>query len=208
MGELDGAAAERLAVALYDAGAVQFGAFRMKVHETQPDAPLSPIYLDLRVLRSMPDQMDVAIDAFRTMLGRASYDLIADIPIASSPFVAILSHLLRVPMVTPRQQKAYGLGRSVEGIYRPGQTVAVIDDLVTKAGSKVEAIRLLEGEGLVVRDLFVLVDREQGGAAQLATAGYTLHAAVDFSTLLTIYRDTGRISPDQYARVTAYLAAS
>ena len=41
----------------------KFGAFRLKLHETLPEAPLSPIYLDLRVLQSFPDAMDAAVAA-------------------------------------------------------------------------------------------------------------------------------------------------
>src|SRR5260370_16747363 len=49
--------------ALLACGAAKFGAFRLKLHEAQPDAPLSPIYLDLRVLQSFPDALDAAVAA-------------------------------------------------------------------------------------------------------------------------------------------------
>ena len=50
------------AIDQFRAGAIQFGAFRLKLHEDRPDAPLSPLYINLRLLRSYPDQMDVAVD--------------------------------------------------------------------------------------------------------------------------------------------------
>ena len=197
--------AEQLAQALLEAGAIKFGAFRLKLHQERPDAPLAPLYIDLRVLRSFPDQMDVAVEVYRRLLAGLTFDLLADVPIGSSPFVAVLSHLMRVPMVTPREPKGHGTGASVEGVFRPGQTVVVVDDLVTKADSKLEAARRLEGQGLRVRDIVVLVDREQGGAEQLAHAGYTLHTATRLSDLLAIYRRTGAIDEAAYARVTDYL---
>lgn len=199
---------ETLAQALADAGAIKFGAFRLKLHQERPDAPLAPLYIDLRLLRSYPDQMDVAVEAYRRLIERLDVDLIADVPIASSPFVAVLSHLTRIPMVTPREPKGHGTGASVEGAFTPGQTVVVIDDLVTKADSKLEAARRLEGAGLRVRDIAVLIDREQGGREQLAGAGYTLHAAARLSDLLPIYRRTGVIGDDAYERLVEYLAAS
>ena len=199
--------AEQLAQALYDAGAIQFGAFRLKLHEERPDAPLSPIYVNLRLLRSHPEQMDVAVAAYRALLDGCRFDLLADVPMAATPFVAILSHLMRVPMITPRAPKTHGSGATIDGTFRPGQTAAVIDDLVTKADSKLEAIRVLEDQGLRVRDVIVLVDREQGGAEQLAEAGYTLHAAVRLSELLDIYRRTGAIDAAAYARTVEYLSA-
>lgn len=199
---------ETLAQALAETGAIKFGAFRLKLHETRPDAPLAPLYIDLRVLRSHPDQMDVAVAAYRRLIEGLDFDLLADVPIASSPFVAILSHLTRIPMVTPREPKGHGSGASVEGTFTPGQTVVVVDDLVTKADSKLEAARRLESAGLRVRDIAVLIDREQGGREQLAAAGYTLHAAVRLSELLPIYRRTGVIDGAAYARLVEYLAAS
>ncbi len=198
---------ERLARALYEARAIQFGAFRLKLHEERPEAPLSPLYINLRLLRSHPDQMDVAVDAYRALLADCRFDVLADVPMAATPFVAILSHQTRIPMITPRQPKTHGSGASIDGAYQPGQTAVVIDDLVTKADSKLEAVRVLEGEGLRVRDVLVLVDREQGGARQLAEAGYTLHAALRLSELLEIYRRGGMLDEDSYARVREYVAA-
>ena len=200
--------AERLARALVEAGAIQFGAFRLKLHEERPEAPLSPLYINLRLLRSHPDQMDVAVAAYRSLLVGLEFDVLADVPMAATPFVAILSHLTRVPMVTPREPKTHGSGATIDGAFRPGQTAVVIDDLVTKADSKLEAIRVLEGQGLRVRDVLVLVDREQGGAQQLAAAGYTLRAALRLSDLLDICRRTGTIDAEQYGRATEYVAAS
>ncbi|MGD9890376.1 MAG: orotate phosphoribosyltransferase [Dehalococcoidia bacterium] len=199
---------ERLALALVEAGAIQFGAFRLKLHEERPDAPLSPIYIDLRLLRSHPDQMDVAVAAYRALLQSCAFDLLADVPMAATPFVAIISHLTRIPMITPRQPKTHGSGASIDGAYRPGQTAVLIDDLVTKADSKLEAARVLEAEGLRVRDVVVLVDREQGGREQLTAAGYTLHAAVRFAELMDIYRRTGVIDDEAHARISDYMAVT
>src|SRR5262249_2981402 len=150
---------EELARALYEAGAIQFGAFRLKLHETRPDAPLSPLYINLRLLRSHPDQMDVSVTAYQALLAECEFDLPADVPMAATPFVAILSHLTRVPQITPREPKTHGSGARIDGVYQPGQTAVVIDDLVTGADSKLEAIRVLEDAGLTVRDVLVLVDR-------------------------------------------------
>lgn len=193
--------------ALLACGAVRFGAFRLKLHETQPDAPLSPIYVNLRVLRSYPDAMDAAVAALAELIQRdgIACDRYADIPMAATPLVAVLSHVTRVPQITPREPKTHGLSGTIDGAYTAGETVLVIDDLVTHADSKIEAIRVLESNGLVVRDVAVLVDREQGGPEQLAGAGYTLHAAVRLGQLLDYWRAAGGISDELYARVTAYL---
>ena len=136
--------------ALLDCGAVKFGAFRLKLHEREPDAPLSPIYVDLRVLRSWPDAIDTAVATLAEMISvrQLAFTRYADIPMAATPLVAILMHQTRVPMITPREAKTHGIAGTINGDFSIGETVLVIDDLVTHADSKLEAIRVLEANGL------------------------------------------------------------
>jgi orotate phosphoribosyltransferase len=189
-------------------GAVRFGAFRLKLHEQHPDAPLSPIYVNLRVLQSFPDALDAAAAALVELMETRGLRCarFAGIPMAATPLVAVLSHLTRVPMITPREPKTHGLAGMIDGAFVAGETALVIDDLVTHADSKLEAVRVLEANGVRVRDIAVLIDREQGGPAQLAAAGYTLHAATRLSQLLAYFRRTGGIDEARYAEVTGYLA--
>jgi uridine monophosphate synthetase len=194
---------------LLASGAVRFGAFRLKLHEQQPEAPLSPIYLNLRVLRSFPDAVDATVDVLAELIAahQLACDLYADLPTAATPFVAVLSHRTRVPMITPRQPKTHGLVEgTIDGAFSLGQTALLIDDLVSHAESKLEAARVLEAGGLRVRDIAVLIDREQGGPAQVATAGYALHAAVRVSQLLAYYLRTGGIDHPRYVEVSTYFA--
>lgn len=195
---------------LLSSGAVKFGAFRLKLHETQPDAPLSPMYVDLRVLRSFPDALDAAVAVLQELIERdgLQFTRYADVPMAATPLVAVLSHLTRVPMITPRETKTHGAGGSINGFWEEGETALVIDDVVTHADSKIEAIRTLEANGLVAKDVVVLVDREQGGPQAIAAAGYTLHAAVKISDLLAYWRATGGISEADYQRVADYFATT
>jgi orotate phosphoribosyltransferase len=79
---------------------------------------------------------------------------------------------------------------------------------VTHADSKLEAIRVLEDNGLKVRDVAVLIDREQGAPEQLAAAGYTLHAALRLGQLLDYWRDSSAIDEATYERVRAYQSAN
>ncbi len=194
-----------LADILYGIGGVKLGAFKLKLHEKNPDAPLSPIYVDLRLLRSYPDKMGKVVEVFKDMSQGLQFDCYADVPTAATPIVAVLSYVTGIPMITPREAKTHGAVGNIDGTFQSGQTVLLVDDLVTKADSKLEAIRTLEGNGLEVHDVLVLVDREQGGPEQLKEAGYNLHAAFKLSTLLAWYRDFGKLEPAKYEEVMAYL---
>lgn len=197
---------EKLTLGLLEIGAVKFGAFRLKLHETKPDAPLSPIYIDLRLLRSYPEFMSLAVNLLREKIDELKYDYFADVPTAGTPFAAILSYIEQVPMITPREVKTHGTGAKIDGAFKSGKTVLLIDDLITKADSKFAAIKVLEENDLIVRDVLVLVDREQGGKKQLEERGYKLHSIFRLSELLFLYLKTGRgIDKEKYDEVMNYL---
>lgn len=197
---------KKLALELYDIGAIKFGSFRLKLHEKNPDAPLSPIYIDLRILRSFPDLMKLVVDIYLELIQDLRFDLVADVPTAATPIVALISNALQIPMISPRiDQKAYGTHNSIDGVYRAGQIALVIDDLITKADSKLNAIKNLEENGLRVVDVVVLVDREQGGNRELSDRGYSCKSAYKITELLKIYLDEGKIDEVLYKRAIDYI---
>jgi len=204
--EVTEAERERLADLLFEIGAVKFGAFRLKLHETQPDAPLSPIYVNLRLLRSYPHAL-VYVAAILDKLSRPlTFDLIADIPSAATPIVAVLTMFNGRPMISPRKEaKNYGLGVMIDGAFEPGQRVLLVDDLVSKGDSKFEVLNLLEQTGLVVEDLLMVIDRQQGGSELLQAKGYNVHFAATISQLLSRYLQTGAIDQNRYEQVCEYL---
>lgn len=198
---------KKLAAELFEIGGIRFGAFRLKLHEKNPDAPLSPIYVDLRIVRSFPAAMRSTVEAYRELTQGLKFDVYADIPTAATPIVAVLSHLTGVPMITPRRDdKKYGMKRPIDGAFREGQTALLIDDLITKADSKLETIEVLQENGLTVKDVLVLIDREQGGPEELAKRGYACHAGFKLSELLQYYLEAGKIDKDLYQRTVDYLA--
>jgi uridine monophosphate synthetase len=91
--------------------------------------------------------------------------------------------------------KDHGTRNAIEGAFSAGETVVMLDDLVTTGGSKLEAAEPLLAAGLVIRDVAVLVDREQGGSRELAEKGYCLHAVLTLSEILDILAEEGRIAP-------------
>lgn len=189
-----------LILALHDAGCVQFGEF------TLASGVQSPIYLDLRRMASYPELLRMAADAYADLLRSLSYDRLAAVPYAALTIGAAVALATGRPLIYPRKEvKSYGTGRAVEGDFEPGQRAAVIEDLVTSAGSVLTAIQALEAAGLAVSDVVVLIDREQGGPQNLAAAGYRLHAALTLSQIVAALEAAGRISAPQAAAVRSYL---
>ena len=192
--------ANSLSISLFEAGCVQFGTFTLKSGLT------SPIYVDLRLLVSHPPVLREVARAMAEMAHRLAFDRIAAIPYAGLPIGVALALELDQPLIYPRREvKEHGTRRAIEGAFEPGETVLLVDDLITRGDSKLEAIAPLEAAGLNVRDVLVLIDREQGGAADLAQRGYQLHAILRLSEVLDALRQSGHITPTQHAKVLRYL---
>lgn len=192
---------ERLLDQLFDIGAIKFGNFRLKLHDKSPEAPLFPVYIDLRILRRFPEAKAATVDVYQELVTLLEYDLLADIPTAATPLVSSLSDRLGVGMITPRTDtKTHGSGAKVDGLLDSdkGKTAVLIDDLVTRADSKLEAANILTEQGVRVKDVVVLIDREQGGREQLAIEGFTLHSALTMNKMLDFYARAGKLSLDMH----------
>ncbi|MFO7537466.1 MAG: orotate phosphoribosyltransferase [Chloroflexota bacterium] len=187
---------ETLALALFNIEAVKLGKF------TLHSGKKSPIYLDLRLLASHPRVLKQAAAAYRTVLEKLDFDLLAAAPLAGLPIGTAVSLDMELPLIYPRKTaKSYGTGKSIEGVWTVGQTAVVIDDLITSGDSILDAIASLKPAGLQVREAVVLIDREQGGPQMLAEHGYQLHAVISLSHLLSILENHERITARQRARV-------
>lgn len=183
--------------------------FRLKLHEKTPDAPLSPFYLDLRLIRSFPDVMTLAARVFRQMMFRyldGTPARIADVPTAITPVVSVLSLMTNIGMVTPREPKKYGTEATIDGVWEPGDTVVLFDDLITKADSKITAIETLQKGGLKAAGVIVLVDRLQGGSEHLESLGYGLYCAFTIKWLLEFYHENNMLSAELRDEISQYLA--
>ena len=175
----DTADISQLALALFRLGAVQFGEFKLK------SGVLSPIYVDMRLLVSDPATLEMVAEHLFALTVDLKYDRLAAIPYAALPIGVALSLRARQPLVYPRKErKAYGTGRPVEGHYVQGERVLLIDDVITRGDSKIEAVETLREAGLVVEHIAVLLDREGGGVEMLRSEGFQVHAALTLTVLL------------------------
>jgi uridine monophosphate synthetase len=192
-----------LAHGLLESGCVQFGEFTLK------SGLVSPIYIDLRRLVGDPDLLATVASAYLPLLHGLAFDRLAALPYAALPIATAISLQGGWPMVYPRKEsKVYGTQAQVEGIYQPGETVVVVDDLATTGGSKFEAIEKLASAGLKVTDIVVLIDRESGAREALAESGYRLHSVMTLSQLLDEWEGTGLVPETRITAARSFLASS
>ena len=69
-----------------------------------------------------------------------------------------------------KAEKTHGTGRRIEGFLKKGVHVVIVDDVCTTGGSTVTAIEAAREAGMHVAAVLCLVDREQGGRANIERA--------------------------------------
>jgi orotate phosphoribosyltransferase/uridine monophosphate synthetase len=132
----------------------------------------------------------------------ADFDLVAGVPLGGLHLATAYSLENDVPMVYlhPGREEV-----AVEGVYEPGQTALIMDDLVTGGGSIAETAERLREAGLLVRDAFVLIDRQQGARERLRAEGINMRSALNLQVILNHLHSNGFIEDEWYRRSIAYL---
>jgi uridine monophosphate synthetase len=188
---------------LIDIGAIRLGQFQLK------SGRRSPIYIDLRIVISFPSLLHRIAEALVKISDDLSFQRIAGIPYTALPIATAFSLLSGIPMVYARKEKKdYGTAQQVEGLWQPGETVLVIDDLITDGASKLETFSVFTAAGLTVKDVVVLVDREQGGRERLEAAGYRLYALMSVFEILERMKTLGKIDPSTWSDVQQFFQDS
>ena len=190
-----------LAKLLYYSGCIKFGSFVLKSGIT------SPIYIDLRIAISFPVLLKTIAQEYSSILDRIHFDKIVALPYTGLPIGTAICLEKELPMIYPRKEtKSYGTKSSIEGIYYKGEKVVIVDDLVTSGASIYEALGKINEAELIVKDIVVLIDRENGGRDRLTRDGYNLHSIFKLRELLGYWKTERLISTDTYLLVNDFLS--
>ncbi len=198
-----------LAQMLFDLGAVQFGNFTVS-----ESAVSSPIFVNPKVLVSNPTALSVAAKLMQQEINLAqslrrarvhSFNVVAGVPVGGLILSTAYSLETSTPMIYARIRPEGTGKRGIEGRFTKGDTALIIDDLITRGSSTLETAALLEENGLKVKDVIVLIDREHGAAERLRQHGYNLMSILKLDVMLTYYVSKGLISEETYRTVAEYL---
>ena len=93
---------------------------------------------------------------------------------------AYTSFLMKEPieaMVIRKEPKAYGTSSQIEGNVNTGDSVIIVDDVVTTGGSTIKAIAAAEKAGLTIKAVIILLDRnEMNGRQNVERLGYPVYS--------------------------------
>lgn len=109
---------------------------------------------------------------------------VAGLELGGVPLATMVSQLSGLPALFVRKEaKDYGTCRLAEGGEVAGRRLAVIEDVVTSGGQVIESCGALRERGAEIVTVLCVIDREAGGAENLAAQGWELRSVFTMSQL-------------------------
>lgn len=119
----------------------------------------SPIYCDNRIILSYPSIRNYVREEMAKQLGNqyARPDMIAGVATGAIGIGILVAEAMGLPFVYVRPEpKGHGRQNQIEGLISPGQTVVVIEDLVSTGSSSLKAVQALKDAGLSVKGMMAV----------------------------------------------------
>jgi len=136
----------------------------------------SSYYLDKYRFETQPD----VLEALGKMLAErvtSKVDRIAGAELGAVPLATVTSIACGKPCVFVRNQKKdYGTAKQVEGVLNPGETVMIVEDILTTGGQVLEAAKSLRELDVKIDRIVAVIDRMEGARENLEKAGYVFES--------------------------------
>lgn len=170
-----------LADALKECEAIKFGDF------TLASGKKSRYYVDIKRASTNPQVLKLIAYNIKEVLKLRSIqaDYVGGVALGGVPVAVAVSLETGLPLLMIRKEtKEYGTKGQIVGQVEWGRTAVLVEDVTTTGGSVLKAIKMLKDEGLVIRHVIVVVDREEGASRALADADVELIPLIRISELL------------------------
>ncbi|WP_445382754.1 orotate phosphoribosyltransferase [Robiginitalea sp. IMCC43444] len=161
----------------------------------------SPIYCDNRIVLSYPmirnyirEQIARQVE---TLYGKP--DLIVGVATGAIGIGILVAEQLGLPFAYVRPEpKSHGRQNQIEGQAEAGQTVVVIEDLISTGKSSLNAIKALENSGLQVKGMLAIFSYGFTVAEDsFKDRDLQVHTLSDYEHLIALASETGYIKEDQ-----------
>ena len=196
---------QKIAKALLEIGAVFL----------RPDEPFtwasgikSPIYCDNRLILTAPDVRDEVEKALAQTIKThyADVEVLMGTATAGIAHAAIAASIMGLPMGYVRGgSKDHGRQNRIEGRLQAGQKVVVVEDLISTAGSSIEAVEALREAGADVLGIVsIFTYGMQRGVDNLAKAGVKNVSLSNFDVLIQVAASCGYIKDSDVERLLRF----
>lgn len=188
-------------------------AVKLNVKEpfTYTSGLISPIYTDNRVLISYPEDRSVIVDGFIKLIEERGLkpEYLAGTATAGIPWASFVAERMGLPMVYVRNKpKGHGAGKQIEGYLPEGNSVLIIEDLVSTGGSSLNSVNAIrnEGKGLVHEVFAIFSYGMQKAEDAFREAGAALTTLTNVDVLLQVALEKGSLSEEDASEVKRFIA--
>ena len=159
----------------------------------------SQFYIDARLTTMSPDGLALIGRLGLSVLHQSGWrvDAVGGLTLGADPIAYAISyasagstHPVRAFTVR-KEAKTHGTGKLIEGPFKKGDHVAVIEDVITSGGSALRAIEAVRAADGIVSGVLAVVDREEGGRDTLKSANVPIVALTTASQIMAVLEKHG-----------------
>jgi orotate phosphoribosyltransferase len=132
----------------------------------------SKYYMDKYLFETQPDILKALGEEFAKHVG-SDVTLIAGAELGGVALAAATAMAANKKWIIVRNSKKdYGTSKMVEGVLQKDDVVLLVEDIATTGGQVLEAAKIITEAGAKVKKIVAVIDRKQGAAENITTAGY------------------------------------
>jgi orotate phosphoribosyltransferase len=150
---------------------------------------MSDYYLDMKPTTFSPEGLNLVAEvAFGMLRDDPGIDSIGGLELGALPIISAVSmrsHSGRPidGFIVRKEKKGHGTDKKIDGNFRPNTNVVLFEDVTTRGGSVMEAVRAVRAQGATVKRIITIVDRLEGAAENLKKEGIELEAIFTINDL-------------------------
>ena len=168
----------------------------------------SPIYCDNRKVLSYPEVRKQVYESFAEVIARKypEAEIIAGVATGAIAHGVLAAEALGKPFIYVRSApKSHGLSNQIEGEYRKGARVVVVEDLISTGGSSLSAVEALRDAGCEVLGMVAIFTYGFPTAGEnFARAGVELTTLSNYPAMIALAAEQGYVRPDELATLAEW----
>lgn len=132
----------------------------------------SRYYVDKYIFETSPEILKKIVEEI-TLKTTEEYDKIAGIELGGVPLATALSLSTGKPfLIIRKKEKDYGTRALIEGLMDKGDNILIVEDVTTTGNTLIRGLNIIEQIGGIIKEIFIVVDREEGAVERLKDLGY------------------------------------
>jgi len=158
-----------------------------------------PMYCDNRRLLSHPKKRRMLVNEFVKVAKKLKFDVVGGVSTGGIPWAALVAEKLNKPMIYIRPEpKGYGRKRQIEGDFKKGSKILLIEDLISTGSSAISAIRAIrKNNGSVSDCIFIFTYEFDISKKNFSKIKCKMHPLLTFSDLVQIATKQGYLKKNE-----------